>query len=255
MTGWIKTYKSLLNHWLSQDMEKLGRWMFLLLSAAHEDTKEVHGNRIIELKQGQLVASNSFLAKRWNTSERTVLRFLEMLESDGMLHRCTHQKITIITICNYESYQEKKKGKRTDECSENAPMTHRWRTHPKKNKEDILVLVDNNNAPAHTHEGSREEYYQDRYRLEGGWTEAAMMSHLSIDEVKKVFEEFIIEQKHNSREHLDYPDFKTHFLNYLRKKAEILRRQNKQDNGNNRTNQRRGIQSVVNSVEDYEGSF
>jgi hypothetical protein len=104
MTGWIKTYKSLLNHWLSQDMEKLGRWMFLLLSAAHEDTKEVHGNRIIELKQGQLVASNSFLAKRWNTSERTVLRFLEMLESDGMLHRCTHQKITIITICNYESY-------------------------------------------------------------------------------------------------------------------------------------------------------
>lgn len=72
-----------------------------------------------------------------------------------------------------------------------------------------------------------EEKYIQQYRQENTWTDAAMISHLKIDEVKRFFDEFCIEQKHNSYKHSDYSDFKRHFLNYLRVKAEIIRKQSK----------------------------
>lgn len=258
MAGWIKIYRELQDHWLAQDMEKLGRWTSLLLMAAHEDKKVLLGSRLIELKRGQIIASNSFLADRWKTSERTVLRFLELLESDGMLHRCTHQKVTILTICNYDSYQDKKRGKCTDVCTDNrtddAPITHRCRTETKKEKEEKEVFIDVINTP---HAYTREQQFAEQYLKEGRWAEAAMMAHLKLEQVQRIFEEFLLEQDHNSYRHRDYPDFKKHFLNYLRVKAEVIRKQIKSEtNGNNTgSDKRRGVQVVANQVDDYEGPF
>lgn len=115
-------------------------------------------------------------------------------------------------------------------------------------KEEIF-LEDNN---AHAREESfdlkvgviaSEEGYIKRYQQEGLWADAAMSAHLTIQQVQQIFDEFVVEQKHNSSKHSDYPDFKRHFLNYLRVKAEILRKQS--NNGNNRPDySRRGRADV-----------
>lgn len=115
-------------------------------------------------------------------------------------------------------------------------------------KEEI-ILEDNN---AHAREESfdlkvgvlaSEEGYIKRYQQEGLWADAAMSAHLTIPQVQQIFDEFVVEQKHNSSKHSDYPDFKRHFLNYLRVKAEILRKQS--NNGNNRPDySRRGRADV-----------
>ena len=96
-----------------------------------------------------------------------------------------------------------------------------------------------------------EEQYIKRYRQEGLWADAAMSAHLTIAQVQQVFDEFVVEQKHNSSRHSDYPDIKRHFLNYLRVKAEILRKQsNSNSNGNQRKyDDRRGTE--VSSSADY----
>ena len=47
-----------------------------------------------------------------------------------------------------------------------------------------------------------------------------MMAHLTIAQTREIFNQFVVEQKHNSSKHSDYSDFKRHFLNYLRTKAE-----------------------------------
>lgn len=96
-----------------------------------------------------------------------------------------------------------------------------------------------------------EEQYARRYQQEGLWADAAMMAHLTIAQTQEIFDQFVVEQKHNSSKHSDYSDFKRHFLNYLRIKAERNRQQSKQsNNGNQRKyDDRRGTE--VSSSADY----
>lgn len=215
MAGWIKIYRDLQDHWLAQDMEKLGRWISLLLMATHETKKVLVGNQLIELKRGQIIASNSFLAEKWDTSERTVLRFLELLEKDTMLHRCTHRKVTILTICNYDSYQEKSKGKRTDSCTDSAPIAHQSVTENKNDKEEKEIYI---TTTAHAHTCTCEEYAQ-RYRAENNWQEIGLMLHTSIESCQSLFSEFVSFQKHDGKAWNDYNDFKRHFRIWAQKRV------------------------------------
>lgn len=256
MAGWIKVYRDLADHWLADDLEKLGWWTILLLKVNHEDKKVLSGNQLVELKKGQIIASLSYLASLWKTSKRTAERFVELLEGDNMVSRCTSRKVTILTICNYESYQEKKTGKRADECVDDEPISIQQVSETKKEKK-IYNLDDNISAHAYTREVEPISAYAERYRQEGIWADVAMPCKVSIAQAQAIFEEFIVEQSHNESSYSDYPEFKRHFLNYLRSRAERLRQSSKQEsNGNiNRQNQRRGVQVVANKVEDYEGPF
>lgn len=95
------------------------------------------------------------------------------------------------------------------------------------------------------------EQYAHQYQKENIWADAAMMAHLTIAQTQEIFNQFVVEQKHNSARHSDYSDFKRHFLNYLRTKAERNRQQSKQsNNGNQRKyDDRRGTE--VSSSADY----
>ena len=118
------------------------------------------------------------------------------------------------------------------------------------------IVIDDNNAHAREEESfdlkfgvlASEEGYIKRYQQEGLWADAAMSAHLTIPQVQQIFDEFVVEQKHNSSKHSDYSDFKRHFLNYLRVKAEILRKQ-ANSNGNNRPDySRRGRADVPTDI-------
>ena len=118
------------------------------------------------------------------------------------------------------------------------------------------IVIDDNNA--HAREESfdlkvgvlaSEEGYIKRYQQEGLWADAAMSAHLTIPQVQQIFDEFVVEQKHNSSKHSDYSDFKRHFLNYLRVKAEILRKQANSNGNNNRPDySRRGRADVPTDI-------
>ena len=210
MAGWIKIYRDLQDHWLAQDMEKLGRWTSLLLMAAHEDKKTLVGNQLIELKRGQLIASNSFLAERWNTSERTVLRFLNLLESDSMLHRCTHRKVTIITICNYDSYQEKRKGKVTNTCTDDAPMAHQSVSENKNVEEDKEIY---NTNSARTHEervswdASRERGFCETFKARGAFLPMGTATGKSGKEILALLDVYMANREVRDMGHKDYNEF------------------------------------------------
>lgn len=106
MTGWIKIARSIQEHWIWQDAEKLKWWLDLLLMANYDDTKKLARTHLITLKRGQIEASIAFLAKRWGRNAQTVIRFLSLLEVEKMITReVVYGSIGIITICKYESYQ------------------------------------------------------------------------------------------------------------------------------------------------------
>jgi hypothetical protein len=249
MAGWIKIYRELADHWLAQHPEKLGWWVLLLLKVAHEDKKVLVGNQMIELKRGQIIASLTYLADLWQTSKRTAERFVELLEKEQMLRRCVSRKVSIITICNYESYQEKKRGKRADECADDAPIGIQSVSEIKNIKEDKEIY---NTPTAHTCTCESEQDFIDRYRTEGMWADACLILHLkSIADCQQLFDRWITEYQHNGDTHQSYSDFKKHFIQWAR----ITIQKEKNNGSNSQSNQRRGVQVVANSVEDYQGAF
>lgn len=248
MKGWFKVYRSLGEHWISQEMEKLGRWTWLLMNAAHEDTKVVEGNKIIELKRGQLIASLSLLESKWGVTRKTVMRFLDVLEREEMLHRQVHQGLTIITICNYEGYQGRKKNDSTDMSTEKSPLCPPICPPTQEDKEDKNIY--NNTPTAHTRES--EQDFINRYRTEGMWTDLALILHVkSVSDCQHLFDRWILEYQHKGQTHRDYTDFKAHFIQWAR----ITIQKEKSNGDNNRQDKRRGVQVVANSPEDYQGPF
>jgi len=105
--GWVSINRSILNHylWEEERFSKAQAWIDLILNARYSDKKiSIKGN-IIVVKRGQQIRSQITLSKTWKWDRKTVKRFLTLLKKDGMIvENCTHLT-TVITICNYDSFQ------------------------------------------------------------------------------------------------------------------------------------------------------
>lgn len=145
MSGWIKIHREIADHWIFQDADKFKWWIDMLFLASYEANRVNIGNRIVEVKRGQFLGSLAFLSKRWGVSKERVINFLRLLQSDGMIDKSSDRNVTLITICNYESYQDV-----SDNLPDNLPY------YPADNLPD--------NLPDTTKEG-KEIQEIDRYNL------------------------------------------------------------------------------------------
>lgn len=105
--GWIKLSRDITDHWLWSDEFSRGQaWIDLLLHASHsENQKMIIKGEVISWRRGQQIRSIKTLEKSWGWSRSKVNRFLELLEKDGMIERKGGHLTTIISICNYDSFQ------------------------------------------------------------------------------------------------------------------------------------------------------
>lgn len=102
----IRISRSIIDHWLWQDANRLKWWLDLIIMAEREERKVLHDTHLITLKRGQMIASVADLAKRWARSPRTILTYLQTLETEQMITRAVlHRQTPILTICNYDIYQ------------------------------------------------------------------------------------------------------------------------------------------------------
>lgn len=112
--GWIKIYRKIKDsRSYSRGLEYLGAMVWLILNARHEDGWK-DGR---EVKRGQLLVSRQQLVTEWHVSEKMVRTILDQLESDSFLVRDSANRGTIITICNYDTYQSKENAEGQPEAS------------------------------------------------------------------------------------------------------------------------------------------
>lgn len=109
LNGFIKLHRSLLNwRWFS-DTNTLSVFVFCLLNASFKE-----GNwRGVEYKKGQLITSLPSIAEKTGLSIQSVRTALKHLKSTGELTDKSYNKFRIITVNNFEKYQELT-GKATD---------------------------------------------------------------------------------------------------------------------------------------------
>lgn len=211
MAGWIKIHRDIASHWIFRDADKFKWWIDLLLTASFEDNKVLVGDRLIEVKRGQQVISLSFLASRWGTSKRTVLKFLTLLEQDQMCNRCTHQKVTILTICNYESYQEVERQEVTDDCTDKYPIGNRLVTELKNVEECKEINITNNHAHAREENvswiESVERAFAERFKAQGCAMKIAKITGKKGDEIMKLLDIYMTKRELMDRGHKDFSQF------------------------------------------------
>lgn len=119
-------------------------WLDIVQSARFEDTKQLIGNRFIEVKRGQMLVSLRFLAGRWQWSTKKVNSFLDLLIQDKMIIKETPKETgqTVITICNYDKYnfisQELETEKKQQGNTKETPWKQQGNKINKDNKENKL---------------------------------------------------------------------------------------------------------------------
>ena len=78
----------------------------------HEDKKINFDGGFINVKRGQRITSLRHLSERWGWSTTKVKKFLEDLQQDEMIVYVSDKKKTLITIENYNLYQDKETQKK-----------------------------------------------------------------------------------------------------------------------------------------------
>jgi hypothetical protein len=109
-SGWLKLHRKFKKNFLWTERRVFSRWEAfedLFTEANFTDGEMLFEGRHIKVARGQLVTSQPKLTKRWLWSRRKVKRFLKMCSASGML-RIQHmdRKASMITICNFDTYQD-----------------------------------------------------------------------------------------------------------------------------------------------------
>jgi hypothetical protein len=105
--GWFSIYRSLISSplWLTEKFTRGQAWVDMIALANHADGFiRVRGNRVPVLR-GQLGWSQIKLAQRWDWSRSKVSLFLNELEKDQKIEQQKDRVTTVISIVNYDYYQ------------------------------------------------------------------------------------------------------------------------------------------------------
>lgn len=106
MEGWIKIHRSLLDWEWYSDTNCVRLCLHFLLKANYQSKKW----KGITVGRGQLVTSRGQLSEETGLSEMQIRTALDKLDNCGFITKSGTRKYTIITVCNYDSYQQGQDG-------------------------------------------------------------------------------------------------------------------------------------------------
>lgn len=106
--GFIAIDRGLFDHptFAPEPFTEREAWVWLIAEAAWKPCKVRIGRFPFDLERGQAVFAMRFLAQRWRWSEPRVRRFIARLTGDALVCVFATRGATVITICNYDKYQD-----------------------------------------------------------------------------------------------------------------------------------------------------
>ena len=206
---WVKLHDSWLEWEWHTDPNMVSLFFHLLSMASKKDTRF----RGYNIKRGQVVVGRKMLSEKTGISEQIVRTCLARLEHTGEISRKSTNKFTIITICNYNSYQPNF-GESNQQLTNNQPTTNQQLTTLKDNKN-----IDNNSTGLGV-----------RARLEDAtinnslWLDKAAME-LRCPNVMQLAVDVMNEWELTHQPESEWTVI--HLYNHIRKKLDIIKREGK----------------------------
>lgn len=164
MEGWIKLHRKISENalWQCEPFTRGQAWIDLLLLASHKKTFFYVRGIKIDLEVGQLSWSESKLAERWKWSRSKLRKFLNDLKKEQQIIQHKSNVIQVLTIVNYENYQQKE--------PQNIQQKDRRKTaerHIQEYKECIIMF---NKITGRNFKGTDKSKKQFNARIEEGFT-------------------------------------------------------------------------------------
>ena len=210
---WIKIHRKILEWEWYHDTNMVRLFLHLLLKANYEDRKW----RGITVKRGQLITCRKELSEATGLSEKKIRTCLARLHQTGEIGQQTTNKYSLITICNYDSYQGDQPAERP---ANGQQMASKWPANGQQTA-PITVLTtskevkENNNN--HHSARTREVEFFESLKLQTIWLEAMASKHkTSTTEILRRLAEFQNHCECIGKTHAQASDIKKHFDNWLR---------------------------------------
>jgi hypothetical protein len=154
--GWIKLFRSLTDNpiWRSEPFTRGQAWVDLLLLANFDRSYFFKRGVKIVVERGQVARSEVELADRWKWSRTKVRKFINDLEKEQQIEQQKTNVTQLLTIVNYNFYQEKEQQTGQQKDSRKTPERQQKNTlkeeqenkEGKEFKEDIKsISVENEN--------------------------------------------------------------------------------------------------------------
>lgn len=140
-SGWIKLHRQIMDHPFYEESRVFSRheaWEYLLLNANHATGKVYFDGQFLEVERGSFITSIRKLQERWKWSNTKVVRFLDVLEHEGMATIKRDTKKTVISVDKYGFFQGGEDAETTEKRHSNDGETTQKHTNKnvKKNKNE-----------------------------------------------------------------------------------------------------------------------
>jgi hypothetical protein len=129
-SGWIKLHRKLLDNPITSKPNWLWLWIYLLLKANHEPNSIIWNGKPMVIERGQLLTGFHTLKKETRLTLQVTRSALEYLKTTHQITIKTTNKWSLITINNYDTYQE---------------ITHKITNQQQTNNKQITTNKNNKN--------------------------------------------------------------------------------------------------------------
>lgn len=238
--GFIPISRKLFNNFLWKEEREFSRaeaWLDLLQLARFEanPAKEIINGRVIEYNRGERPLSLRLLADRWKWSKNRVDKFLDLLVKERMIAKKTSfgtalgtgkgttkstgkgTAQTIITICNYDSYNSK--PQKEGHLAGQLPGQHEGQL-PGQSRDNINK--ENNITPtqagAYTCEAEMDlmECYNSLLNSPIWYESFCMNNHLTLQQFADYLKQFFVELQNRGETSKSEKDAKYHFASWYK---------------------------------------
>ncbi|HJX33914.1 MAG TPA: hypothetical protein VJ373_01945 [Desulfatiglandales bacterium] len=145
-TGYIKIYRSLKSKGYYKDSQYIHLWVHLLMCATYQEKEYLFNGKIEYLKPGQFITGRQRLSKDTGIQESKIERILNCFESEQQIEQQNKSKFRIISICNWEEYQNNEQQieqqMNSQRTASEQPVNTINNNKKEKNNKEPLVLPD-----------------------------------------------------------------------------------------------------------------
>lgn len=136
-SGWIKVHRKMRkNPVVCKDSDHIAVWLFLLLSATHNEQTATFRGKKIALLPGQLVTTQKEISEEFDIEPSKVKRVLKLFENDNLIDKQTDMHKSLITIRNWGVYQGENDKLNDNQVTNQARKKDEKEKRNKKEKEE-----------------------------------------------------------------------------------------------------------------------